>query len=149
MANTVISDLGNEICLSAGEEIRLPALGNGIAKPGEIVGITDADGKIVGIEVGTSELFAGIVDKHWKTGIDAVIAAGEKCSVVVPTTGRMYRLWITDASGAVTRGNGHTVSATAGRLVGAAAASMNTAGVLCTNTNVLANGDLVMESRWL
>jgi len=149
MANTKISDLGNEICLSAGEEIRIPALGNGIAKPGEIVGITDATGKVVGIDIGASELYRGILDKHWKTGIDAVITDGERCSIVVPTSGRQYRVWITDASGAVTTGNGHIVSTTAGRLVGTAAANMNTAGNLCININVLANGDLVMECQWL
>lgn len=149
MANTKISDLGNEICLSAGEEIRIPALGNGIAKPGEIVGITDSTGKVVGIDIGVSELFRGILDKHWKTAIDIAITNGERCSVVVPRTGRVYRIWCTDPTGAVVSGLPHKISATAGNLEGAANANMNTAGNQAINIKALANTDRVGEFQWL
>jgi len=149
MANTKISDLGNEICLSAGEEIRIPALGNGVAKPGEVVGITDATGKVVGTDIGASEMYRGILDKHWKTDIDTAIGDGVRCSVVVPRSGRVYRIWCTDPAGAVVSGLSHNISTTAGCLTGAASVSLNVAGNRAININALANGDRVGEFQWL
>jgi len=149
MANTKISDLGNEICLSAGEEIRIPALGNGTAKPGEIVGVTDATGKVVGIDIGASEMFRGILDKGYKTDIDTAIGDGVRCSIVVPRGGRLYRIWCTDPTGAVVSGLPHAISATAGNLVGAANTNMNTAGNMAINHKALANTDRVGEFMWL
>lgn len=149
MANTKISDLGNEICLSAGEEIRIPALGNGTAKPGELVGVTDGTGKVVGTDIGTSEMFRGILDKHWKTDIDAAITDGERCSIVIPQSGRLYRIWCTDPTGAVVSGLPHNISTTAGNLTGAANTNMNTAGNRAINHKALANTDRVGEFMWL
>jgi len=39
MANTKISDLGDRRIASGLPEIRIPAKGDGIAKPGDVVGI--------------------------------------------------------------------------------------------------------------
>lgn len=150
MANTKISDLGSrKISLSGLGEIKIPALGNGVAKPGDIVGITDATGKIVGIDIGASELFRGIVDDKPEIAENTAIADGAPCAVIIPQSGHIYRLGITDASGAVVSGLPHKVSATAGKLEGPANTNMNTAGNMAVNTKALANGDTVMEAQWL
>ena len=145
MANTKISDLGDEIALSAKGQVRIAALGNGIAKPGERVGITDATGKVVGIDIGSSEMYLGILDKGYKTDIDTAIPDGQPCSIIIPIVGQTYRQWCTDPTGAVVSGLPHIFSATAGNIVGAAATNMNTAGVKCINKKALANTDRVGE----
>lgn len=150
MANTKISDLGGrEISLSGKPQKYIPALGNGTAKPGDIVGITDATGKVVGIDIGASEMFRGILDNDYKTAEDTAIPDGSPCNIIVPKSGEGYRVGITDPTGAVVSGLPHNVSATAGKLTGAANTSMNTAGNLCVNSKPLANGDTVMEVDWL
>jgi hypothetical protein len=58
MPNTKISDLGNrQIAISGLPEIRKPALGDGTAKPGDIVGVIVATGRVVRSDIGVSELF--------------------------------------------------------------------------------------------
>ncbi len=148
MASTKISDLGSEIAMNAGEEVRIAALGDGTAKPGDAVGITAA-GKVVQTDVGASELFVGFLDKSYKTDIDTAIADGAPCAVIVPRSGRGYRVACTDPTAGVPAGNGHIFSATAGALVGAAATGINTAGVKAINSKALVDTDTVMEIRWL
>ena len=125
------------------------ALGDGTAKPGEAVGIIDATGKVVGCDVGASELFVGFLDNKYDVADDTAIPDGEPVNIIIPESGKAYRTWITDPSGAVTSGNSHVMSATAGNLVGAANTNLNTATPLMTNIKALANGDRVMEGRWL
>jgi hypothetical protein len=147
MANTKISDLGPEIALSSGGETRIPALGNGTAKPGHLVGITDATGKVVGTDIGASELFHGILDKGYKTDIDTAIPDGTPCSVIVPKSGRKYRIFCTDQGGAVVSGMPWKISETAGSLT--ANTNMVTAGNVALNDKAIANDDLVGEYIWL
>lgn len=149
MANTKISHLGTRKISLSGNERRIPALGNGVAKPGDIVGITDATGKVVGINIGASELFRGILDDKPEIAEDTAIADGAPCSVIIPQSGKLYNIGITDAAGAVASGLPHKVSNSAGKLEGPANTNMNTAGNLAINTKPLANGDTVMEAQWL
>jgi len=149
MTNTKISNLGSRrICLGT-EESRIPAIGNGVAKPGDIVGITDATGKVVGIDIGASEMFRGILDDLPTLAEDTAVPDGAPCSVIIPKSGNFYRIGITDPTGAVVSGLSHAVSATAGKLVGAANTNLNTAGNMAINSKSLGNGDTVMEAQWL
>lgn len=144
MANTQISHLGGrEIAISGLPEIRIPALANGTAKPGELVGVTDATGKVVGCDVGASEMLRGILDNDYKTADNTAIPDGSPCSIIVPQAGHLYRMWCTDPTGAVVSGLPHTMSATAGNLTGAANTNVNTAGINYVNHQPLANGDRV------
>jgi hypothetical protein len=150
MANTAITDLGGrDIAISGLPEMRIAALGDGTAKPGDIVGITDATGKVVQTDIGASELFRGILDNDHKTAEDTAIPDGSPCSIIVPQTGHRYRIGCSDPTGAVVSGLQHKMSATAGKMTGAANTNLNTAGNMCTNAQALANGDTVMVAEWL
>lgn len=152
MANTKLSHLpggSRKVCRSGLPEIRIPALGNGIAKPGDSVGVTDATGKVVGTDIGASEMFRGILDDQPDMDEDTAITDGKPCSIVIPQTGHIYAIGITDASGAVVSGLQHKMSATAGKIEGPANTNLATAGNLCTNKDALANGDTVMLAEWL
>lgn len=144
MANTKISDLGGrEIAISGLPEIRIPAMGDGTAKPGEVVGITDATGRVVQTDIGASELYRGILDNDYKTAEDTAIPAGYPCSIIIPQTGHLYRMACKDPTGAIPSGNPHKFSATAGAIDGAINTNMNTAGNTFINHLPLANGDTV------
>lgn len=144
MANNKISDLGGrDIAVSGLPEIRIPAMGNGTAKPGDLVGITDATGRVVGTDIGASEMYRGILDNDYKTAEDTAIPAGYPCSIIIPTPGHLYRIKCTDPTGAVVSGLPHCISATAGALVGAANTNMITAGNRFINHLPLANTDTV------
>ena len=150
MVNTQISHLGSrKIALSGLGEIKIPALANGTSKSGELVGITDATGRTVGCDVGASEMFRGIQDDEPSTADNVAPIAGTPISIIVPQTGHIYRIWCKDPSGAVVSGLQHKMSDTSGNIDGAANTNINTAGNLCTNTQALASGDLVMEADWL
>lgn len=150
MANTKISDLGSrKIAVSGLGEIRIPALGNGTAKPGDVVGVTDATGKVVGINIGSSEMFRGILDDDPTLAENTAITDGKACSIIIPQKGHRYRVHCKDPSGAVVSGLPHKFGDVAGTVLGAANTNMNTAGNCCINSQALANGDTVMEAEWL
>jgi len=150
MAKTKISDLGGrEIIISGKPHKLIPALGNGVAKPGDSVGITDATGKVVGTDIGASEMFRGFLDNDYKTDEDTAIPDGSPCCIIVPISGESYRLNCTDPTGAVVSGLPHIMSTTAGKITGAANTNLNTAGNLVVNNLPLANGDTVMEATYL
>jgi hypothetical protein len=149
MANTKISNLGSRKISLLPDEVRKPALGNGTAKPGDIVGITDSTGKVVGTDIGASELYRGILDDLPTIPEDTAIPDGVPCMVIIPRSGRFYRVACTDPSGAVVSGLPHKLSTTAGALEGAANSNMNTAGNFGINSKALANGDTVMEMQKL
>lgn len=147
MANTKISDLGDRrIAISGLPEIRIPALGDGTAKPGDQVGITDATGKVVRSDLGASELWRGILDDEPTVAEDTAIPDGAPCSVIIPQGGHLYRCKCEDPTGAVVSGTPHTWSNDAGALEDQAA--LNTGEVLAVNEKPLANGDTVGEFRW-
>lgn len=149
MANTKISDLGPEIALSADSERRASALGNGSLKPGQIVYVDPSTGKVAATQAGTNDYIVGILDKGYKTTIDEAIGDGDPCSIIIPQSGHLYRIFCTDPSGAVPAGSPHKLSTTAGSIEGAANTDLNTAGNIAVNTKALASGDTVGEFRWL
>jgi len=152
MANTAIASLGygDKIALSPGGENRIPALADGTAKAGNIVGIADADGKAKGTDLGANDVFHGILDKRYDTAIDTAPTAGDAVSVIVPKSGNKYIIRVTDPGGALVTGSSLTWSATAGTLVKctnlATTLERNVAIVVDT---ALSNGDTVAIVRWL
>jgi hypothetical protein len=151
MVNTKITHLGGsrKIARSGLGEVRISALGNGTAKPGDLVGVTDATGKVVGTDIGASEMFRGILDDEPTLAEDTAITDGMPCSIIVPQGAHIYAIKCTDPTGAVVSGLQHKASATAGAITGAANTNLNTAGNMCTNHEALANGDTVMLADWL
>lgn len=151
MANTKISHLGDRrIAISGLPEIRLPALGNGTAKPGDVVGIVRSTGYATGTDIGAFEYFDGILDDEPTIAEDTAITAGSPCSVIVPQDGHLYRVHCVDLGGAVLEGTPMGFSATAGKMqkctaVGVAGSVVHG----CAKTASLgANGDTVVVVRW-
>lgn len=149
MANTKISDLGTREISVQGNDKRVSALGDGTAKPGDLVGITDATGKVVQTDIGASEMFRGILDNDYKTAEDTAIPDGSPCSIIIPESGKKYNMKCKDPGGAVVSGLAHKLSDTAGAIEGAANTNIVTAGSKALNTRALANGDTVGEFQWL
>jgi len=105
MAKTKISDLGSrDIALSAGGEVRKSAIADGTAKPGDLVGITDADGKAVQTGTGGVDYYTGILDNDYKTAEDTAIPVGTIVSIIIPRSGRLYRSKCLDFGGAAVQG---------------------------------------------
>lgn len=147
MANTKISDLGSRrIAISGLPEIRKPALGDGTCKPGDIVGVISATGKVVRTDIGASEYFEGIVDDDPTIAEDTAIADGAPLSIIYPTSGHVYRTKMEDPGGAEERGTPIGFSNEAGALEDLAA--VNTAGLVGYLETDMANGDTVGEVRW-
>ena len=150
MVNTDLADLNaTKIEMSSGGETRVDALADGNMKPGALVGVTDATGKIVGCDIGASELFVGILDINIETDMDTAIVDAVPCKIIIPKSGRKYRIRTKDPGGAVTSGNVHKIADTAGNIEGATNTGLGTAGSRCVNTRALANGDTIGEYRWL
>lgn len=151
MANTKISHLGDRrIAISGLPEIRIPALGNGVVKPGDVVGIVRSTGYATGSDIGAFEYFEGIVDDEPSLAEDTAITAGIPCSVIVPQSGHKYRVGCVDLGGAVLEGTGMGFSATAGKLqkVTAVGVAGSTVFGLAQTVSLGANGDTVVEVRW-
>jgi hypothetical protein len=148
MANTKISDLGSrKIALSGLGEIYLPALGDGTAKPGDMVGITDATGRVVRCDIGASELFRGILDDLPTIAEDTAITAALPCSIIVPQPGHQYRVKMEDAGGALTSGQPMGFSDDAGAMEDIA--GLGTAGVHAVLTKAIVDDDVVCEIQWI
>lgn len=134
MANTSLTDVSpdGKVALSAGEETRVSALGDGTAKPGDAVGIVGATGKVVQTDVGVSELFIGFLEANRSDSIspNTAIVDGVPCEIVVPKSGHEYACQIKDPAGTEYEGIPYTFSATAGALEAAATAILGKFGVL-------------------
>lgn len=149
MANTKISHLGSrDIAISGLGEIRFPALGNAACKPGDLVGIVAADGKVKGSQIGTSELFRGILDDLPTIAENTAIPAGTPCSVIIPQPGHRYRVQIEDI-GATTFDAGQPMgfSSTIGAMEDIA--GLGTAGVHAVLNNGIVQTDTVAEITWI
>ena len=147
MANTALSDVATSVSLSVGGETRVPALGDGTAKPGDVVGIVGATGKVVQASAGSSELFVGFLDINVETDMDTAIVDGVPCEIIVPKSGRTYACRIENPSGTEYEGQPYYISDTAGALE--AAATLNTAGVNSVLAGTTTTGDLYGKIRWL
>ena len=145
------TDLGSrDVALSGLGEIRRPALGDGVSRPGDVVGIDAATGRIIAHDEGagtTSETFYGIVDDLPTIAANAVIPTDVGCSVIKPQSGHKYRIGITDPGGAThIKGWNIALSADAGKCAGVATA--NTAGAVANLSKAMANLDTWGEVDW-
>lgn len=114
MANTAISDLGGrEIAISGLPEIRIPCMGDGTSKPGDLVYYVDATGYAT---YATTALFTGILDNDYKTADDTAITAGAPCSIIIPQSGHKYRVGYTDQNAADVTGQNCVIANGTGKL---------------------------------
>jgi len=102
MANTTIVMLGGrDIAISGLPEIRIPCMGDGTSKPGDLVYYVDATGYAT---YATVALYTGRLDNDYKTASNTAITAGAACSIIVPVSGHLYRCKLTDQNGALPTG---------------------------------------------
>ena len=151
MANTKLTDVSpdGKVALSAGEETRVPALGDGTAKPGDAVGIVGATGKVVQCDVGVSILFIGFLEalRSDSIDIDDAIVDGVPCEIVVPRSAHEYACKIEDPAGNEYEGQPYLPSDNAGSHE--AAATLTTAGVNSVLAATVLTGDVYGKIRWL
>ena len=151
MVNTKLSDLGSrKVSMSPGPEKIESLFGDGVSKPGDVVGIDIATGQIIAHDEGagtTSETLKGIVADNPLVAEDTAIPTTMLTPVIIPQSGRDYRVNLTDPGGAThIQGWNIGLSADAGKFAGVATA--NTAGAVANLISAMANGDLVGEIRW-
>ena len=115
MAKTELGDLGSKVCVDDQDEKTIPALGDGTSVPGDLCYIDPADGKAKGADVAAKEFFSGIMKESKITGPETAIVAGIPCTLVVPKSGRNYRIRCIAAGDTDEVGSGVTFSATAGK----------------------------------
>jgi len=149
MANTSISDIGEDIQCSGGAESLEPCLGDGAVKAGMLCDVLST-GKASAIDANSATLglgFVGIMDRHYS------ITDSVANNLISPKSGRIYRCFIEDfaATGYKGRPLGFSET-TAGSLV---AVAPSTTGILESSKNSVAylnknvaSGDLVAEIRW-
>lgn len=110
---TLLSEFGSKVCVNDENEHLVPALGNGTTGiPGDLCGITAADGKIKGTDLAAVDEFVGILKEDPVTGTEAVIVAGVQCSLIVPKSGHRYRIRCLNLGGHKDVGQGLDFSAT-------------------------------------
>lgn len=144
MAKTTLLEYGTSVIIgSQGDEEIIPALGDGTAKPGNVVGITSG-GKVVQSDLGAVEDLIGILMESQITGQETAIVDTVLCDVVIPKSGNRYVVRIDDQGGAKEIGYPLEVTATAGTL--GVADDVNNA--LAVLGKPIANGDTVAEIIW-
>ena len=150
MVNTKISDLGSrDIALSGLGEIRRTLIADGTAKPGDLVGVIEATGKVIRTDLGigtTSETFVGIVDDNPTYADNTATTNGKPCVVIVPTSGHVYRVKMEDPGGPIIQGFPMGFSDDAGAMEDIA--TMGTAGVYANLFKSVVDDDVVCEVRW-
>lgn len=146
MAKTDIADLNasGNIMLSNLPEKTKPVLGNGVDKAGALIYVVRATGKAAKSNVGTTEIFQGILLPRYDTEVDTAIPDdGVPTQYVDPTDGHSYRARCADPSGTVEPGAGWELGN--GQLKLAAGLNDN---VVCYNDEVMVTGDTVGEFTW-
>jgi len=94
MAKEKLSDLGSQVCVDDQNEKTIPALGNGVAIPGDLCYIDPTTGKVAGSKVAGNgaEWFSGILKESKITGTEDAPGDGVPCTLVVPKSGHNYRI---------------------------------------------------------
>lgn len=101
MANTKLSDLGGGVCIDSGEELTITLLADGTAKAGWLVGQSAGAVTARGVDVdGNLDEMIGILMERYDTDLDTAPTAGELVKVVIPRSGRRYRVYMSDQGGA-------------------------------------------------
>lgn len=114
MVNTAISDIGEQIQCSGGEEDLEPCLGDGAAKAGMAVGMLST-GKVVAIDGDSATAgisFIGILDRHYSVALDTAITDALAANAISPKSGRIYRVFIEDPGATVLKGAPMTLGQT-------------------------------------
>jgi len=147
-ARTTITQLGSQICVNDRKEHLVPALGNNTSKPGDVCGIDETNGRVMGTDDGLagSDEFIGILKEHVLYGVDAVIPTDVPCSLIVPKSGNRYRIRILDTVDIEPSGTPLWFSATAGKLDETDASAETCCARLSMPT--LTNDDTVAEVTW-
>lgn len=147
MANTLLSQLGGSIFVDGydGETI-ITLLADGTAKAGWIVGQSAGAVSARGTDVdGNLDETMGILKERYDTDIDTAPTANELVEVVIPKSGRRYRVLMIDQNGALNPGEPMTFSNTAG----AVTAGANIEAEHCGRLNkAIADDDLWCELIW-
>ena len=113
MALTLISEIGGQVILGDyADETIVPAIADGTAKAGWVVGITAA-GSVGGTDTGAPDFFTGFLLPNHTIDVDTAITVSLPVSVVIPKSGHLYGIVTTDLS-ATGSGLPMTFSATAG-----------------------------------
>lgn len=141
MVNTAISDIGEQIQCSGGAESLEPILGDGAVKAGMACGklttgkaiAVDGDSATAGIS------FAGIMDRHYSVALDTAITDALANNVIVPKSGRIYRVFIEDPGATVLKG----APMTFGQTTAGSFKVIGTEGATGTLTRTLAIDDTV------
>jgi hypothetical protein len=144
MAITSLAALGPSVAIWPEGEIRVAALADGTAKPGDAVGMTNAT-TIVQTDVGGPENFVGFLDLHYATANATAPVATTPISIIKPQSGHNYRVHIEDPAGTEYPGTPYTFSDTAGTMEAATAAILG----LATLAKTVGNGDTYAEITWL
>lgn len=153
MVSSKPSDIGNgsrKIAISGMPEVYRPALGDGTAKPGDLVGIIAATGKVVKTVLGggtTAETFIGIVDDKPTIAEDTAIGDGKPLNIIVPTSTHKYKVRFEDPGGATAiEGLAVGFSDTAGAME--MVATMGTGSVYGNLDLAVPNGDSIAQVEW-
>lgn len=144
MAKTKISDLGSGVCVNDDDEHYVPALGNGVAVPGDACYRDPTTGRVVGTDEGAADFFEGFLMEDPITGTEAAPAADVPCRLVVPKSNHRYRVRTLDLAANKETGQGMDFSATAYKMD--AAASINVA--IATLNMPYVDDDTVAEITW-
>ena len=121
MALSKISDLGGQVILGDYiDETIIPAIADGTAKAGWVVGLTTA-GVVAGADTDSPDALIGILLPHYLVDTDAAITSPYPCSVVIPKSGHLYAMFCADANSSLV-GLPFNISGDAGVLAVVAAA---------------------------
>lgn len=98
MANNASDFATNSICLDAGKEKKVPALGDGSLLPSTACSIDSSTGKIVASDAGATDEFVGLLEKAYDKSIDTAPADGQAVDLIVPKQGKDYVVRIDSAN---------------------------------------------------
>ncbi len=90
MANNASDIVVNSISLSATEETKVSAKGNGVLLPGSACGIIAATGVIQAVDAGALEEFVGLLEKHYSKTIDTAPATTDAIDLIKPKQSKDY-----------------------------------------------------------
>lgn len=113
MANTSLSDLGGSIFVNGYDgELLITLKADGTCKAGWIVGQASGNGTARGVDLdGNLDELDGIAVERYDTDIDTAFTSGDAIEVVVPKSGKVYRVKA-DPTGAAYAGEPVTMHAT-------------------------------------
>ena len=96
MALSKISELGGQVILGDySDETIIPAIADGTAKAGWLVGLTTA-GIVAGADTDSPDAAIGLLLPHYLIDVDGAITSPYPVSVVIPKGGHLYAVFVAD-----------------------------------------------------